>query len=151
MNVAFACDHGGYPLKEIALQSIREAGDEPIDLGTFSAEMIDYPDITEKAGQAIQEGKAERAVVICGSGVGACVAANKMDGIYAAICHDTYSAHQGVEHDNMNVLCLGARIVGSELAKELIKAFLAAKFLNEGRYLRRFGKIQKMEKGETLD
>ena len=149
MKVAFACDHGGFPLKEIVLETIREAGDEPIDLGTFSPEMIDYPDITERAGRAIQEGKAERAVVICGSGVGACVAANKMDGIYAAICHDTYSAHQGVEHDNMNVLCLGARIVGPELAKELIKAFLAAKFLNDGRYLRRFGKIQKMEKGEA--
>ncbi len=151
MKVAFACDHGGFPLKEIALESIREAGDEPMDLGTFTPEKIDYPDITERAGRAILDGRAERAVVICGSGVGACVAANKMDGIYAGICHDTYSAHQGVEHDNMNVLCLGARIVGPELAKELIKAFLSAKFLNEGRYLRRFGKIQKMEKGEMLE
>ncbi len=150
MKIALACDHGGFPLKEIALESIREAGHEPIDLGTFSPEMDDYPDITEKAGRAIQEGRAGRAIVICGSGVGACVAANKMKGIYAGICHDTYSAHQGVEHDNMNVLCLGARIVGPELAKELIKAFLAAKFLNEGRYLRRFGKIQKIEKGESL-
>ncbi len=150
MKVAFACDHGGFPLKEIALEVIREAGDEPIDLGTFSPAMDDYPDMVEKAGRAIQEGVAERGVVICGSGVGASVAANKMNGIYAAICHDTYSAHQGVEHDNMNVLCLGARIVGPELAKELIKAFLSASFFNEGRYLRRFEKIQKLEKGESL-
>jgi RpiB/LacA/LacB family sugar-phosphate isomerase len=150
MKVAFACDHGGFPLKEVALETIREVGDEPIDLGTFSPVMDDYPDITEKAGRAIQEGKAERAVVICGSGVGASVAANKMNGVYAAICHDTYSAHQGVEHDNMNVLCLGARIVGPELAKELIRAFLSARFINDGRYLRRFEKIQKMEKGESL-
>ncbi len=150
MKVAFACDHGGFPLKEVALETIREAGGEPVDLGAFSPAMDDYPDITEKAGRAIQDGKAERAVVICGSGVGASVAANKMTGIYAAICHDTYSAHQGVEHDNMNVLCLGARIVGPELAKELIKAFLSAQFLNGGRYLRRFEKVQKMEKGEPL-
>jgi RpiB/LacA/LacB family sugar-phosphate isomerase len=150
MKVAFACDHGGFPLKEIALETIRDTGDEPIDLGTFSPVMDDYPDITEKAGRAIQEGKAERAVVICGSGVGASVAANKMNGVYAAICHDTYSAHQGVEHDNMNVLCLGARIVGPELAKELIRSFLSARFINAGRYLRRFEKIQKMEKGESL-
>ncbi len=151
MKVAFACDHGGFPLREVALETIREAGDEPIDLGAFSPVMDDYPDITEKAGRAIQEGRAERGVVICGSGVGASVAASKMKGIYAAICHDTYSAHQGVEHDNMNVLCLGARIVGPELAKELIRAFLSAQFFNDGRYLRRFGKIQKMEKGEPLD
>ena len=150
MIIAFACDHGGFPLREVALDTIRAAGNEPLDLGTFSPAMDDYPDMIEKAGRAIQEGKAERAVVICGSGVGASVAANKMNGIYAAVCHDTYSAHQGVEHDNMNVLCLGARIVGPELAKELIQAFLSAQFFNEGRYLRRFGKIQKMENGEHL-
>ncbi len=150
MIIAFACDHGGFPLGEVALDTIRATGEEVLDLGAFSPAMDDYPDMIEKAGRAIQEEKAERAVVICGSGVGASVAANKMDGIYAAVCHDTYSAHQGVEHDNMNVLCLGARIVGPELAKELIRAFLAATFFNEGRYLRRFGKIQKLEKGERL-
>lgn len=150
MKVAVACDHGGFPLKETVLETVRAAGHEAIDLGTFTPEMIDYPDITQRAGLAIQSGRADRAVVVCGSGVGACVAANKMTGIYAAICHDTYSAHQGVEHDNMNVLCLGARIIGPELAVELIKAFLAAQFSEGERYRRRFHKIQQIEKGEKI-
>jgi ribose 5-phosphate isomerase B len=150
MIVAVACDHGGFPLKEDVLETVRSAGHEPIDLGTFTPDMIDYPDITQRVGHAIQQGRAERAVVVCGSGVGACVAANKMKGIYAAICHDTYSAHQGVEHDNMNILCLGARIIGPELAKEIIAAFLQAQFSTGERYRRRFGKIQRMEKGETI-
>jgi len=150
MKVAVACDHGGFPLKDTVLETVRAAGHEAIDLGTFTPEMIDYPDITQRAGLAIQDGRADRAVVVCGSGVGACVAANKMDGIYAAICHDTYSAHQGVEHDNMNVLCLGARIIGPELAAELIKAFLSAQFSEGERYRRRFHKIQRMEKGEQI-
>jgi ribose 5-phosphate isomerase B len=112
--------------------------------------MDDYPDFAEKVGRAIQEGRAERGILVCGSGVGACVAVNKMRGIYAAICHDTYSAHQGVEHDNMNVLCLGGRIIGPELAKELITAFLSAKFWQETRFQRRFQKVQRLENGETL-
>jgi RpiB/LacA/LacB family sugar-phosphate isomerase len=106
---------------------------------------VDYPDYAQNVGEAILSGKAERGVVICGSGVGACIAANKMKGIYACVCHDTYSAHQGVEHDNMNVLCLGARIIGEELAAEIVKNFLSAEFLNSGNYLRRFEKIQKIE------
>ncbi|HVP20707.1 MAG TPA: RpiB/LacA/LacB family sugar-phosphate isomerase [Anaerolineaceae bacterium] len=150
MKVAVAVDHGGFPLKEAVLETVRSAGHEPIDLGTFTPDMIDYPEITQRAGHAIQQGQAERAVVVCGSGVGACVAANKMKGIYAAICHDTYSAHQGVEHDNMNILCLGARIIGPELAKELIAAFLQAQFSTVERYRRRFGEVQRMEKGETI-
>jgi ribose 5-phosphate isomerase B len=150
MNIAVACDHGGFPLKEVVLETVRLAGHQAIDLGTFTPEMDDYPDITQRAGRAIQDGHAQRAIVVCGSGVGACMAANKMHGIYAAICHDTYSAHQGVEHDNMNVLCLGARIIGVELAKELIVAFLAAQFSEGERYRRRFGKIQRMENGEII-
>src|SRR5450759_5042048 len=150
MIVAVAFDHGGFSLKETVLETIRNAGHEPLDLGAFILEIDDYPDFAEKLGRALQEGKAERGIIVCGSGVGACVAANKMQGIYAAICHDTYSAHQGVEHDNMNVLCLGGRIIGSALAKELILAFLSAKFQEDIRFRRRFQKIQRLEKGEAL-
>ena len=149
MRVAVACDHGGFPLKEPIIKTIQCLGHEAIDLGAFNEDKTDYPDYAQKAGESILTGKAERAVVICGSGVGACIAANKMKGIYACLCHDTYSAHQGVEHDNMNVLCLGARIVGVELAAEIVKNFLSAKFLNTGNYLRRFGKIQNIENNNS--
>ena len=145
MRVAVACDHGGFPLKEPIIKTIECLGHETIDLGAFNEEKTDFPDYAQKAGEAVLTGKADRAVVICGSGVGACIAANKMKGIYAGLCHDTYSAHQGVEHDNMNVLCLGARIVGIELAAEIVKNFLSAEFLNTGNYLRRFKKIQSIE------
>jgi RpiB/LacA/LacB family sugar-phosphate isomerase len=107
MKIALACDHGGFPLKQDILQAIRSAGHEALDLGTYSCDPVDYPDFAQKAGEALQTGTAERAIVMCGSGVGACIAANKMHGVYAGLCHDTYSAHQGVEHDNMNMLCLG--------------------------------------------
>ena len=146
MRVAVACDHGGFPLKEPIIKAIQCLGYEAIDLGAFNEDKTDIPDYAQKAGEAVLSGQADRAVVICGSGVGACIAANKMKGIYAGLCHDTYSAHQGVEHDNMNVLCLGARIIGVELAIEIVKNFLAAKFLNSGNYLRRFEKIQAIEK-----
>lgn len=145
MRVAVACDHAGFPLKKVILETVRAAGHEPLDLGTNSSKEVDFPDFTEKLGRAIQRGEAERGIMICGSGVGACVAANKMRGIYACLCHDTYSAHQGVEHDDMNVLCLGARIIGAELAKELVTAFLAARFSGEERFVRRVGKIRKFE------
>jgi ribose 5-phosphate isomerase B len=145
MRVAVACDHGGFPLKETVLEAVRAAGHEPLDLGTYSEERVDYPDYARKLGEALQSGEAQRGVLICGSGVGACVAANKIKGIYAAICHDTYSAHQGVEHDDMNVLCLGGRIIGPELAKELVTAFLGAKFIGEGRYLSRVEKVRQIE------
>lgn len=146
MKIAVACDHGGFPLKESVISTIHELGFSPIDLGTFSTESVDYPDYADKLSLEIQKGRAERGVLICGSGVGACIAANKFQGIYAGMCHDTYSAHQGVEHDNMNVLCLGARIIGPELARELVKAFLTAVFLNEPRFSRRFHKVQEFER-----
>jgi ribose 5-phosphate isomerase B len=145
MKVAFACDHGGFPLKSVILDAIRGAGHEAIDLGTDSSERVDYPDYALKLGNAIQSGQAERGVLVCGSGVGACVAVNKIRGIRAGICHDTYSAHQGVEHDDMNVLCLGARIIGPALAPELVRAFLGAQFLNRDAYARRVEKIKAIE------
>jgi ribose 5-phosphate isomerase B len=145
MKVAFACDHGRYPLKAILLEAIRAAGHEVIDLGTDSPERVDYPDFALKLGQAIRSGQAERGVLVCGSGVGACVAVNKIQGIRGAICHDTYSAHQGVEHDDMNVLCLGGRIIGPELAPELVRAFLGAQFLNRDPYTRRLEKVKAIE------
>ncbi|RJP47648.1 MAG: ribose 5-phosphate isomerase B [Anaerolineaceae bacterium] len=156
MKIAVACDHGGFPLKETILASVRAAGHEPIDLGTDSAEPVDFPDFTEKLGHAIQSGEAERGILICGSGVGACIAANKMKGVWAAICHDTYSAAQGVEHDRMNVLCLGGRVIGVELASSLVKAFLGAHYLGDDkdgeRFARRVNKIQKIEEvGKLTD
>lgn len=148
MKIAIASDHAGYPAKAKVIDTVRAAGHEAIDLGTHSAEVaVDYPDAARDVGQAIQNGQAERGIVLCGSGVGACVAANKMRGIRAGVCHDTYSAHQGVEHDDMNVLCLGARIVGSELIPELVQAFLGAKFSGEARHVRRLEKVLKLEQG----
>jgi ribose 5-phosphate isomerase B len=145
MKIAIACDHAGFPLKDTAVEVIRAAGHEIIDLGTHSLESVDYPDYAEKLGLAVRNGEAERGVLFCGSGVGACIAANKIKGVYAGLCHDTYSARQGVEHDDMNVLCLGARIIGPELAKVLIQAFLAAEFSDEERHRRRVGKIKRIE------
>ncbi len=145
MRIAVACDHAGFTLKDEIISIVQNAGNEVLDLGTYNQEPVDYPDFAEKAGRAITQGQAERGIIICGSGVGACIAANKIKGIYACVCHDTYSAHQGVEHDNMNVLCLGGRIVGIELAKEIVIAFLNAQFSTEERHQRRFSKIQALE------
>ena len=145
MIIAIACDHGGFPLKPVAIRAVLASGNQVLDLGTDSLDPVDYPDFVEKAGQAIQTRKAQRAIIICGSGIGACIAANKMVGVYASICHDTYSAHQGVEHDHMNVLCLGARVIGSELACEIITAYIHAQFSNEERHLRRVGKTRIIE------
>jgi len=149
MKVAIACDHGGFPLKETVIEAVRAAGHEVLDLGTDSAESVDYPDYAEKLGHAIQNGDAERGILLCGSGVGANIAANKMKGIYAGVCHDTYSAHQGVEHDDMNVLCLGSRIIGPEPAKEIVTAFLGARFVGndpgEERHARRVSKVRRLE------
>ena len=147
MIIAIAADHGGFPLKQFLIETIRTAGHDPLDLGTYNTDSVDYPDYAKKIGDAILAGQAERGILLCGSGVGACIAANKIPGIYAGLAHDTYSAHQGVEHDDMNVLCLGARIIGPEVAKELVEAFLSAKFTAEERHLRRVGKVRKMEKG----
>jgi ribose 5-phosphate isomerase B len=150
MIVALGCDHGGFSLKEAVLGVVRSAGHEPLDFGTDSPAPVDYPDYVEKVGSAIQLGNAERGILICGSGVGACIAGNKMKGIYASVCHDTYSAHQGVEHDDMNVLCLGARIIGEELAREVVLAFLSARFIGndpgEERHARRVGKVRNLER-----
>jgi ribose 5-phosphate isomerase B len=146
MRVAIACDHGGLPLKQSVIATVQELGFEAIDLGAFDCQSDDdYPDYAAKTGREIQAGRVDRGILICGSGVGASIAANKMKGIYAAVCHDTYSAHQGVEHDDMNMLCLGARIIGDELAKELVRSFLMARFSNEERHVRRVGKVRIME------
>ena len=145
MKIAVACDHGGFPLKEAVLEAVRAAGDELLDLGAFSVAPDDYPDYAEKLGRVIQNGEAERGILLCGSGVGASIAANKLKGVYAAVCHDIYSAHQGVEHDAMNVLCLGARVIGPKLAEDLVAAFLSARFRNEERHIRRVDKVKKLE------
>jgi len=146
MRIAVASDHAGFAIKDDVINIIQAAGHEILDLGTYSQEPVDYPDYAVKLGKAIIDKQADRGVLICGSGVGACIAANKIKGVYAGICHDTYSAHQGVEHDNMNVLCLGSRIVGIELIKEIMKAYLNAKFDQEERFVRRFEKIRTIEK-----
>ncbi|MFI5108164.1 MAG: ribose 5-phosphate isomerase B [Terriglobales bacterium] len=145
MRVAIAADHAGFPLKQELAPWLRSSGHEVIDLGTTSTEPVDYPDFAEAVAHAVLEGQAARGILICGSGVGASVAANKVPGIRAGLCHDTYSAHQGVEHDDMNVLVLGARVIGVELARELVRAFLGAGFTREPRHVRRLGKIRAIE------
>jgi ribose 5-phosphate isomerase B len=145
MRIAIAGDHAGYPLKQPMIPSLRSLGHELEDLGTHSTEPVDYPDVAGWLARAVLSGAAERGILICGSGVGASVAANKFAGIRAGLCHDTYSAHQGVEHDDMNVLVLGARVIGLELALELAQAFLRARFTHEERHERRVGKIRALE------
>lgn len=153
MKIAVATDHAGFPMKEIVIEAIRAAGHEILDLGTNSAKAVDYPDYAEKLGRAIQSGAAERGILLCGSGVGASIAVNKMRGVYAAVCHDTYSAHQGVEHDDMNVLCLGSRVIGPELVGEIVRAFLKARFIGDdpgqARHRRRVGKVRRIEASQS--
>ena len=150
MKVAVAFDHRGTKLRERVLADLDALGHEIIDLGEDAPEPpVDYPDKAREVGEAIQAGEAERGVLVCGSGVGASIAATKLVGIRAAVCHDTYSAHQGVEHDDMNVLCLGAEIVGAELAGELVRAFLAARFDGGERFQRRLDKIEALEANPT--
>jgi ribose 5-phosphate isomerase B len=147
MRIAAAFDHRGVKLREAVLAQIAALDHEVLDLGTDTdAVRIDYPDKAQEIGDAIRSGDAERGVFVCGSGVGASVAASKLRGIRAAICHDTYSAHQGVEHDDMNVLCLGSEVIGAELAAELVRAFLRAEFDGAERYVRRLEKIEKLER-----
>jgi ribose 5-phosphate isomerase B len=146
MRIVVGADHAGFELKQILAAYLRDRGHEVIDKGTDSTDAVDYPDFAEAVGKALIDGEAERAVLICGSGVGASVSANKIPGIRAAVCHDGYSARQGVEHDDMNVLVLGARIVGVELARELMNNFLAAKFSAEERHRRRVEKIRALER-----
>lgn len=146
MRIAVGADHAGFDLKQILAEYLRDRGHEVIDLGTNSDQPVDYPDFAEAVSKAILDGRAERGVLICGSGVGASVSANKIPGIRAGLCHNTYSAHQGVEHDDMNMLVLGARVIGAEMARELVNHFLAAKFNGEERHRRRVEKINALER-----
>ena len=148
MKIAIATDHAGFALKG-HLMGVLDAGQEVLDLGTHSEEQVDYPDYARALGRAMLDGRAERGVLICGSGAGATVAANKMRGIRAALAHDTYTAHQMVEHDDVNVCCLGARVVGAELAAEIATVFLSARFTGEERHVRRLDKIAEIEKEGT--
>jgi ribose 5-phosphate isomerase B len=146
MKIAVGADHGGFSLKADIIELLQKAGHEVLDVGAYTLDLSDdYPDFARAVGLAVQRGDAERGIIICGSGVGACVAANKLRGVRAGICHDTYSAHQGVEHDDMNVLCLGARVVGVELARELVRAFVGAQFSGAERHARRLAKVTAME------
>jgi len=146
MRVAVGCDHAGYIIKDAVISAIEDAGHEPIDFGTTNTERVDYPDYAEKASRAIINGQADRGIVICGSGVGVCITANKIKGIYAGLISDIYSAHQGVEHDEMNVMCLAGKMIGPVLARELVFSFLNAQPMDVGRYKKRIRKIKKIEK-----
>jgi ribose 5-phosphate isomerase B len=147
VRVAVAFDHRGVKLREAILAQLEALGAEAVDLGVAAPEpRVDYPDLARTLGEAVVSGRAERGVLVCGSGVGASIAACKLPGVRAAICHDTYSAHQGVEHDDMNVLCVGSEIIGAELARELVRAFLDAEFDGGERYVRRLEKIEQIEK-----
>lgn len=147
MEVALAADHAGFALKEILAADLSDRGVEVLDLGTHTPEPVDYPDVARAVAETIRTGEADRAILVCGSGVGACIAANKARGVRAGLCHDTYSARQGVEHDDMNVLCLGSRVIGVELARELVAAFLSSRFSGEERHMRRLAKIAEIESG----
>lgn len=145
MKLALGCDHAGFPLKDTVLAACASVGCEVLDLGTHSTEPVDYPDVARAVGEQLQQGNAALGILLCGSGVGVSIAANKLRGVRAAVCHDSYSAHQGVEHDNMNVLTIGARVVGPALAGELVLAFLRARYTGEERHARRFAKVLQLE------
>jgi RpiB/LacA/LacB family sugar-phosphate isomerase len=145
LKLVVGSDHAGFVLKAELAAELRKQGHEVLDVGTDSTAPVDYPDFAEAVGLALRQGRAERGVLVCGSGVGASVAANKLPGVRAAICHDVYSAHQGVEHDDMNVLVLGGRIIGAALAEDLVRAFVAARYTREERHARRLAKIEALE------
>src|ERR1700736_3908029 len=145
MKIVIGSDHAGFQLKVAMGVVLRSLGDEVLDVGAYDEKASDYPDFAVKVGRGVLDGKAERGVLICGSGCGASVAANKLPGIRAGMCHDTYSAHQGVEHDDINVLVLGSRVIGVALAHDLVTAFLGGKFTNEERHVRRLGKVKALE------
>ena len=145
MKIVIGSDHAGFQLKNAMGDLIRSMGHAVLDVGAFNENPSDYPDFAEAVGRAILDGKAERGVLICGSGIGASVAANKLTGIRAGICHDSYSGHQGVEHDNMNVLVMGSRVIGEKLAEDVVRAYLPAKFTNEERHVRRLAKVNALE------
>lgn len=148
MKIALAGDHAGFPLKQFLKHQLSENGFAILDLGAYNERPSDYPDFAEKIGDAVVSGIVERGILVCGSGIGACVAANKIKGVRAGLAHDNYSAHQGVEHDDINVLCLGARVIGVAPALEIAKTFLAAKFTNEERHARRLKKVLQIEAGQ---
>jgi ribose 5-phosphate isomerase B len=145
MRIAIGCDHAGFPMKAVLVEEIKRAGHEIVDVGAADDRPSDYPDFARAVGERVASVRAERGVVVCGSGVGASVAANKVPRVRAALCHDTFSARQGVEDDDLNVLCLGARVIGPELAKEVLSAFLKARFSQAERHVRRLGKIMAIE------
>lgn len=145
MKIAIGCDHAGFPLKETILQTVKRLGHEITDCGTFSCERADYPDYADKVAKLVAAGQADRGILICGSGVGVCIAANKTKGVRACVCHDAYSAKQAVEHDALNVLCLGARIIGTAVAEELTERFLNASFLTGSRHEGRLNKVKAIE------
>jgi ribose 5-phosphate isomerase B len=145
MRIAVGCDHAGFPLKAAVVEELKRLGADVIDLGTNSTDAVDYPDYAQAVAEAVAGGKADRGVLLCGSGVGASVAANKVPGVRAAVCHDTFSARQGVEDDDMNVLCLGARVIGAELALDVVRAWERARFSNEERHKRRLSKVMALE------
>lgn len=144
-KVAIGCDHAGFPLKAQVIEYLKKNGHEVLDLGTNSEQAVDYPDFAEAVGEAVSTGKADIGVVLCGSGVGACVAANKVKGVRAGLCHDTFSAHQGREDDDTNVLCMGARVIGPNLAMEVLDSFVKAKFSGAERHQRRLNKVLAIE------
>jgi len=145
MRIAVGCDHAGYALKAPAIEELRRLGHDVLDLGTNSTDAVDYPDFAQQVGEAVASGEADRGLLLCGSGVGASVAANKVPGVRAAVCHDTFSARQGVEDDDMNVLCLGARVIGEQLALDVVRAWQAATFSNAERHVRRLNKVKAIE------
>ena len=145
MRIAIGSDHAGFYLKKYIMDNVKALGYEVIDIGVYTDEKVDFPDYAEKVALAVKNGDAERGILLCGSGVGVSITANKFKGIYAAVCHDCYSAHQGVEHDGMNVLCLGGRVIGPEPAMEIAKSFLNARFIKEERFMRRLNKIKAIE------
>jgi ribose 5-phosphate isomerase B len=145
MRIAVGNDHAGLPIKAAVIDELQNLGHEVSDLGVNETKSVDFPDFAGRVGRALQEGEADRGILICGSGVGVCIAANKLRGVRASIAHDTYSAHQGVEHDGMNVLCLGGRIIGEAVARELVRTFVDAQFQEEDRFIRRVDKINTME------
>ncbi len=145
MKIAVGADHAGFEIKQVVVDELQRLGHEVLDVGVHQGEHSDFPDYAELAGRALQRGEAERGVLVCGSGVGMCITANKMRGVRASVTHDVYSAHQGVEHDDMNVMCLGGKIIGESLARELVAAFAAASFQQDERFKRRVGKINRIE------
>jgi RpiB/LacA/LacB family sugar-phosphate isomerase len=147
MRIAVGADHAGFAVKELVLETVRQAGHTPLDFGTFDDKAVDYPDFAVAVGNAVLNGDAERGILLCGSGVGVSIAANKIHGIRAGLCHDTYSAHQAVEHDNINVLCLGPRVIGPGLIPELVCSFLGASFSGGERHVRRLAKVDLIENG----